>query len=96
MYFCLLSPCNARIWRGLYANKSCCRAHINNNYQLTVLLHCVLKEAYYLKRKKKESGALKARKVRQLITLTIDMDVINMPLCTIVFFESQKVKADLK
>lgn len=65
-------------------NKSCFRTHISNNYQLTVLLQHVLKEAYY--KRKKESGLLKAVRVRQLITLTIDMDVINMPLCTIVFY----------
>lgn len=61
-------------------NKSCFRTRIIDNYQFAVLLH-VLREAYY-KRNNKAVHSSKNKTV-QLIT---GIGVINMPVCTIVFY----------
>lgn len=62
-------------------NKSCFRTRIINNYQFAVLLQHVLREAYY-KRNNKALHSSKDTTVR-LIT---GIGVINMPVCTIVFY----------
>lgn len=66
--------------RNCMQNKSCFRTRIIDNYQFAVLLH-VLREAYY-KRNNKAVHSSKNKTV-QLIT---GIGVINMPVCTIVFY----------
>lgn len=62
-------------------NKSCFRTHIINNYQFAVLLQHVLREAYY----KRNNKALHSRK-NKTVQLIAGIGVINMPVCTIVFY----------
>lgn len=62
-------------------NKSCFRTRIINNYQFAVLLQHVLREAYY----KRNNKALHSHKNKTLQLIT-GIGVINMPVCTIVFY----------
>lgn len=62
-------------------NKSCFRTHIINNYPFAVLLQHVLREAYY----KGNNKALHSRK-NKTVQLITGIGVINMPVCTIVFY----------
>lgn len=62
-------------------NKSCFRTHIINNYQFSVLLQHVFREAYY----KRSNKALHSSK-NKTVQLITGIGVINMPVCTIVFY----------